>query len=81
MVEPCRRGLEYRSSCVLGTRVTREQKPSARGRAMHGLHGLAGGKHSDGSWARRWAAEPGLMACHWAAFGLEIGLAKKKARK
>ena len=72
---------EERPFMVCCTGVTYEQKPSACGRAMHGLHGLAGGKHSDGSWARRWAVEPGLMAYHWAAFSLEIGLAKKKARK
>ena len=29
-----------------------------------------------GSWARHWAAKPGLVACCWALFGLEIGPAK-----
>ena len=51
-----------------------------------GLANFAGRKHAsfervglgaaDGSWARRWAAKPGLVAYCWAFFGLEIGPAK-----
>ena len=42
----------------------------------HACFAGVGPSAADESWARHWAAKPSLVACCWAFFGLEIGLAK-----